>query len=328
VFTTIQRTSHFSAYQSGSPLLPLEIICGLLLLASVCVIALYIRMRRQMRSVEMQVTEQGALKQAAETSNRAKTEFLTNVSHEIRTPMNGIIGFTDLALKINLEPQLRECLDTVRTSAEWLMHMIREVLDFSRIEAGELELDEAEFSLAECLRSAVQFIQPQATLKNLRIALKIDDRIPVRICGDATRLRQIVVNLLDNAVKFTTAGSAMISAALISESDKALTIRISVADTGVGISADQQKSIFEPFRLADTSRHRKSGGAGLGLAMSSRLITLMGGAIDVQSQIGAGATVRFTTQFRRAAPNLAKDEFSNPASLGTPLQFSEPRIAP
>jgi two-component system, sensor histidine kinase and response regulator len=316
VFTTIQRISHFAAHQSGSPLLPLDVTCGMLLLASLFVVALYVRIRRQVRSVEMQVTGQGALRQAMETSNGAKTEFLTNVSHEIRTPMNGIIGFTDLALRIELKPQLREYLDTVRTSAEWLMHTIAEVLDFSRIEAGELKLEQAEFSFPECLRSAVQFLQPQATLKNLRIALKIDDRIPVRVCGDATRLRQIVVNLLDNAVKFTTAGSAMVSAALISESEEALTIRISVADTGVGISADQQKSIFEPFRLADTSRHKKSGGAGLGLAMSSRLISLMGGTIDVQSQIGAGATVRFTTQFRRAAPGRVKHEVSNPASSG------------
>jgi two-component system, sensor histidine kinase and response regulator len=302
----------------------MDIICGILLITLVCLVAVHVRIRRRMCSVKEQLTEQSALKEAAETANGAKTDFLTNMSHEIRTPMNGIIGFTDLARKVDLKAELREYLNTVRTSAEWLMHIIGEILDFSRIEAGKLELVETEFPFAECLRSGIQFVQPQAALKNLRIAFKIDDQIPLRVCGDPTRLRQIVVYLLDNAVKFTTSGSAMLSATLASESNETITIRISVADTGIGIAADKQKSIFEPFRLADGSINRKAGGAGLGLAMSSRLIALMGGVISVQSQIGAGATFRFTAQFRRVALSSGKDVASLPPEVeGTTIVPSE-----
>src|SRR5690242_1036241 len=208
--------------------LALSIACGILLLTLAWVIVLYARTRRDVSSLKEQFTAQSALKQTAETANREKTDFLTNMSHEVRTPMSGIIAFSDLALKTDLKPDLREYLSTVRTSTEWLMHIVREILDFSQIEAGKLELDEKEFSFAECLRSAIQFIQPNAALKNLRIASKIDAQIPAQISGDPTRVRQILVNLLDNAVKFTTSGSAMLSAALISESNEAITIRISV----------------------------------------------------------------------------------------------------
>jgi signal transduction histidine kinase len=305
VFTTIHHIYHL-VDPNGPMVLALSFACGILLLALAWVIVLYARTRRDVSSLKEQFTVQSALKETAETANREKTDFLTNMSHEVRTPMSGIIAFSDLALKTDLKPDLREYLSTVRTSTEWLMHIVREILDFSQIEAGKLELDEKEFSFPECLRSAIQFIQPNAALKNLRIASKIDAQIPAQISGDPTRLRQILVNLLDNAVKFTTSGSAMLSAALISESNEAITIRISVADTGIGISADKQKSIFEPFRLDDRSRNAQVGGAGLGLATSSRLVTLMGGAMDVQSQIGAGATFRFTTEFRKACPSFQK----------------------
>jgi two-component system sensor histidine kinase/response regulator len=300
VLITIQRICHLLLDPAGPAVIPLRIACAILLLALTAAEVLHIRMRRRMRSVKNELTEQAILKDAAETANRAKTEFLTHMSHEIRTPMNSIMAFTDLASRSDLQPELRDYLDTVRTSAEWLMHIIGEILDFSRIETGKLELDNTEFSFTECIHSAIKFVQAQAETKSLRIAFKIDTQIPVRLYGDPIRLRQILVNLLDNAVKFTSNGSIMLSAVRTSDSAETTTIRISVADTGIGFSADKQKFIFEPFRMADGSLNRKFGGAGLGLATSSRLVALMGGAIDVQSQIGAGATFRFTAQFRKA----------------------------
>ena len=317
----IQRICHVLLDPAGPAVIPLRIACVVLLLALIAAEVLHVRMRRRVRSVNSELTGQALLKEVAQTANLAKTEFLTHMSHEIRTPMNGIMGFTDLALRTDLKPELRQYLETVHTSAEWLMHIIGEILDFSRIETGKLELDSTEFSFAECVRSAINFVESQAEGKNLRIAFKIDTQIPVRMWGDPIRLRQILVNLLDNAVKFTNNGSIMFSAALAADSIDTTTVRISVADTGIGLSADSQKSIFEPFRMANGSLNRKFGGAGLGLATSSRLVSLMGGNIDVQSQIGAGTTFRFTAQFRKIAPCPNNDESCNSARKEKPLSI-------
>lgn len=325
---TIQHICHFLLDPAGPAVTPLRIACAIILIALIAAEVLHVRMRRRMCSVKNELAEQASLKEAAETANRAKAEFLTHMSHQIRTPMNGIIGFTDLALRTDLKPELREYLDTVRTSAEWLMHIIGEILDFSRIETGKLELDNTEFSFAECVTSAIKFVQPQAVTKNLRIAFKIDNQIPARVSGDPIRLREILVNLLDNAVKFTSTGSIMLSAAHSSDSDDATTVRISVADTGIGLSAEKQKFIFEPFRMDDGSLNTKFGGAGLGLATSSRLVTLMGGTMDVQSQIGAGATFRFTAQFRKVAPASNKVVAPTSNRWGRPLSilFAEDNV--
>lgn len=240
------------------------------------------------RRMQRAVAAEKKRREAAEAANDAKREFLAAMSHEIRTSMNAIFGFTDLALKTELTPDLRDYLDTVHTSAQWLMHIVNDVLDFSRIEVAQLQLEKKEFSVGECVRSAIRIVEPEAAAKNLKLRSKVDPQIPARLKGDATRLRQIVFNLVENAVKFTTTGSVMISVVLESKRADSILLRFSVADTGIGIPPEKRVGIFEPFHIPG----RPS--TGLGLAICKNLAILMGGTIEVQSQLGAGTTFEFT----------------------------------
>ncbi len=288
----------FSGSQ-GQTVMTVGILLMVLFVVGLWVIALRVAVRRRTRDLHKKMAEQTRQREASEAANQAKAEFLASMSHEIRTPMNAIVGFTDLALKTDVNPELRDYLDTVRTSAEWLMHIVNDVLEFSRIEAGRLQLDNAQLSLAECVRSALKIVQPEAAAKGLMLRSKIDPQIPPLLNGDFTRLRQVILNLVENAVKFTTTGSVILSATLESKSADAVLVRIAVADTGVGIPPNKRQLIFEPFRPEDQIANGTFGGAGLGLAISRKLVTLMGGTIEFQSQLGAGSTFQFTAWFQK-----------------------------
>src|SRR5579863_1884951 len=257
-------------------------------------------LHRQYASYTLERFALAAAKKSAEEANRAKSAFLANMGHELRTPMNAILGMTHLALNSSADTERRQYLQIVKSAGEDLLEMLNSLLDFSRIEAGKVKLEAVPFSVRKLADGTLQSFLGDARSKGLQLRSYVDASVPLQLRGDPLRLRQVMVNVLGNALKFTEQGEIESRVSRILDPWAGVVLQFTVRDTGVGIAPEKQRSIFEAFEQADSSTTRKYGGTGLGLAISARLVELMGGRIWVESQPGLGSMFHFTARFEKA----------------------------
>jgi two-component system sensor histidine kinase/response regulator len=278
----------------------LGVAAGLTLVVLAWVFVLRKRVHEQTHTIRLQLQEAAKLRTAAEGANRAKSEFLANMSHEIRTPMNGVIGMTELAMCSSGTEQ-QEYHSLIKSSGQALLVILNDILDYSKIEAGKITLESVHFDLEEVAGNAVKSMANAAHKKGLELTLQLDPDVPLDLLGDSNRLRQILLNLTGNAIKFTETGEVSVTVGVAEAGEDGPMLHFSVRDTGIGLSAEQQSKLFRPFQQGNSSTTRQYGGTGLGLAISSRLVELMGGEIWIDSALGAGSTFHFTVRLAKAA---------------------------